>query len=657
MSETNRPAAEYRPDIDGLRAFAVFFVIIFHYFPNILPSGFIGVDIFFAISGYLITGILIKQANNGEIKFIEFYCRRIRRIFPALLCVLIAVILIGYLTLFIFEFQRLGKYVVGSGIFISNFILSLESGYFDIDGKLKVLLHLWSLSIEEQFYLLFPLFIYLIDKKKKNIALITFITFILSFTLNVLLYKIESTSVFYSPITRSWELFAGALLYIVFQNKKSFNNSINNIISVIGTLLIFISAIFLRQKNWPGFAGLLPVLGACAIIFCGKNTVLNKKIYSNKIIVYFGLISYPLYLWHWPFLYFLNVIEGQEYQDCNNFANLSIKMLLILISGLLAAITYKFIEKPIRFNSNYKKYVFALLLSMGIITLLGFIIYITSGTFGRPHVKNLRGIKFQLETYPETNEEALKYINKELCQNLELCVYSGTNYSKTIAIIGDSHATSTYHGFEKYGKIYQFNTLLLHRYIPTYEEWNNDAGWSTRQLYKNQIITDILLEKTDISIVIIVLRGYAHLINRDNTKLIDRPSIDFNKFKQSLQQTIDTLSKNNKKIYIFTGNPELPVDTVTIVGKPILNIRKELKGFYRDSLTKYHGIYNQLLSELHDATIIDVVPIFCPKTECYAFDDSGIPYYADDDHLSFAGSEFQAEGIFRNNLIDLRDIK
>jgi peptidoglycan/LPS O-acetylase OafA/YrhL len=651
MSETKRLDAEYRPDIDGLRAFAVFFVIIFHYFPNILPSGFIGVDIFFVVSGYLITGILIKQANNGKINFIEFYCRRIRRIFPALLCVLIVVLFIGYFILFSLEFQLLGKYVLDSGLFASNFFLSLESGYFDISGRQKILLHLWSLSIEEQFYLIFPLFIYLIDKKKKNIGLITFIVFILSFTLNILLYKTDPAKAFYFPITRAWELLAGALLCIFFQHKKTFNNTINNLLSVIGTLFILISAIFFKQSNWPGFAGLLPVLGACAIIFCGKNTVLNKKIYSNKIIVYIGLISYPLYLWHWPLLSFINIIKGEKYLYYNNFATLSIKIILILLSSLLASITYKYIEKPIRFNSYYKKYIFTLVSSMVIITFVGHIIYVTAGTFGRSNFKFYRDKKFQLATYYNTTEETLKYMDKQLCQKLTNCIFSGTNYKKTIAIIGDSHAFSAYHGFEEYGKKHQFNTLLLARYVPSHEDFHKEEA------YQNQLIIDALLEKNDISIVIIVLRGYMYLTGMDNTSKFIKKPMDYDKFKQSMQQTIDILSKNNKKIYLLTDIPELPIEPLMLIGKPILNLREEAKGFYRDRLTKNHDIYNQLLSELYNATIIDIVPIFCPKTECYVVDDSNTPYYLDDDHLSFIGSEYQAEGIFKNNLIDLNDIK
>jgi len=215
----NLSRPKYRHDIDGLRAIAVLSVVAFHAFPNWIKGGFIGVDIFFVISGFLISTIIFENLDKGTFSFKEFYSRRIRRIFPALLIVLASSYLLGWFTLLANEYKQLSNHIFGGASFISNIILISESGYFDNAAETKPLLHLWSLAIEEQFYIIYPFFIWF-AWKKHSLLLITISVAILSFCLNLKGIKNDVVATFYSPQTRFWELMCGSLLAWVTLYKK-----------------------------------------------------------------------------------------------------------------------------------------------------------------------------------------------------------------------------------------------------------------------------------------------------------------------------------------------------------------------------------------------------------------------------------------------------
>src|SRR6204780_505054 len=213
-ADRSKPAnhPDYRPDIDGLRAIAVLAVIGFHAFPAWIRGGFIGVDVFFVISGYLISTILLTGMERGSFRFSQFYIRRIRRIFPALIVVLLSLLVVGWLVLFSIEYMALGKHVAGSAAFVSNFVLWNEADYFDKAAPTKPLLHIWSLGIEEQFYVIWPLLLYLTWKRKAATLTLLLLLLVVSFTFNVRSAHSNPAADFYSPLTRFWELMAGAVL-------------------------------------------------------------------------------------------------------------------------------------------------------------------------------------------------------------------------------------------------------------------------------------------------------------------------------------------------------------------------------------------------------------------------------------------------------------
>ena len=334
---------KYRADIDGLRAIAVLSVVGFHAFPVWFRSGFIGVDIFFVISGYLISSILFGNLAQKSFSYREFYRRRVRRIFPALLLVTMACLVFGWFGMLAGDYEQLGKHALGGTGFVSNFLLWNEAGYFDTSAKAKPMLHLWSLAIEEQFYILWPPFLCLIWKRKWNIFAITSAIVFLSFVTNLLSFPGNPTAAFYSPLSRIWELMIGGLLAYCVLFRPAFIARHHNARSLAGLILLTVGFVFINTSQaFPSWCALLPTLGAALLISAGPQAWLNHNVLSNRIAVWFGKISYPLYLWHWPLLS-LALIQN-NYEDNSRTARIS----LVVLAILLAWLTYRFVETPIR---------------------------------------------------------------------------------------------------------------------------------------------------------------------------------------------------------------------------------------------------------------------------------------------------------------------
>ncbi|WP_201584129.1 acyltransferase family protein [Psychrobacter jeotgali] len=360
---------KYRPDIDGLRAVAVLAVVIFHAFPSSLQGGFIGVDIFFVISGFLISTIIYNSLQKGDFSFADFYSRRIRRIFPALLVVISATFIFGFLILSADEFSRLGRLVAAGIGFVANLVLWSESGYFDAATATKPLLHLWSLGIEEQFYIVWPLILLFAWKRRFNLLLVTVIVLTLSFMFNIMQIRSDPVATFYSPLTRIWEILFGSLLAWImvfrreafyqfnlkadgylsslnFISKTSGKHLFANLISTSGAILFLVGLFVITEESYfPGFWALVPALGTVMMIMAGTEAWINKNILSNKVAVWFGLISYPLYLWHWPLLSY-----GRIYYD--KAPPTGFRWIAVLLAILLAWLTVKYIEKPLRYSKR-----------------------------------------------------------------------------------------------------------------------------------------------------------------------------------------------------------------------------------------------------------------------------------------------------------------
>jgi len=335
-------STKYRPDIDGLRAIAVMLVVIFHAFPETMPGGFIGVDIFFVISGFLITGIIVRELDQERFSLLAFYNRRIRRIFPALIVVLCVTLVLGWLWMLPAAYAQLSSDVFASAAFFANIALLLQSGYFDIESARKPLLHLWSLGIEEQFYLFWPLMLMLVARLRLSMLAAVSIAGLASFVLNVALIGSNPVATFYLPFTRAWELLAGAALACSW-NQLSHSRTVSNLRAFVGIFLIATAAGVLDTKSaFPGWWAVLPVGGA-ALLLSAPAAWFCRSVLASAPLVWIGLISYPLYLWHWPLSVFFGII---------NFAPLTLleRGLTVGLSFALAWLTYRFVEIRFRFG-------------------------------------------------------------------------------------------------------------------------------------------------------------------------------------------------------------------------------------------------------------------------------------------------------------------
>ena len=351
----------YRPEIDGLRAFAILPVVLFHAGFKIFSGGFIGVDIFFVISGYLITGIISNEIKEKKFNLINFYERRARRILPNLLFVVIFSSVLSWLFLDIYSLNIFGKSVIGVVTFCSNFYFWLKGGYFSESTELMPLMHTWSLSVEEQFYLFFPILMILLSKleSKKIFNILIFLTF-LSLCLSIFavnyinpIHQSIISGAFYLLPTRAWELGIGALISIkASQNKYVFNFSIKRVffLELLGISMVLLP-IFLYSEttSFPGFASISPVLGTgILLLFCNNNTIIGRFL-ANKLFVFIGLISYSLYLWHHViFSFWRNTHLNSSIDNLHKF-------LLIVLSFAFSYISYKFIEKPFRNGSFFSQ--------------------------------------------------------------------------------------------------------------------------------------------------------------------------------------------------------------------------------------------------------------------------------------------------------------
>jgi len=354
---------KYRPEIDGLRALAIVPVILFHSGFNLISGGYAGVDIFFVISGYLITQILLNDIHCGKFSIINFYERRARRILPALFFVLISTIPFAWLLLPAGELVAYSKSITAVSLFVSNFFFWLDGGYFEVSSDLKPLLHTWSLAVEEQFYIFFPIFlIFLWRLGKKFILPVIFITAIIGLVLAQIFTQTNPTASFFLLPSRAWELAMGALAAIALFNKSasgentfsSLGPKFNELLSAIGLVFIIVSLFLLNnQTPHPGLYTLLPTVGAALVILFANGQTLTGAMLSKPLFVGIGLISFSAYLWHQPVLVFSRFLHVSANPAC------TISLIILIFS--LSILTWKFVEQPFR-RKDYinRKYIFSL---------------------------------------------------------------------------------------------------------------------------------------------------------------------------------------------------------------------------------------------------------------------------------------------------------
>ncbi len=620
---------KYRPDIDGLRAIAVLSVVAYHAYPDHIRGGFIGVDIFFVISGYLISTIILQNIEKGAFSFAEFYSRRIRRIFPALTVVLFASWCLGLLVLLPDEFEQLGRHIAAGAVFGSNFQLWSEAGYFDQAARLKPLLHLWILGIEEQFYIVWPLVLWLARRRTIQLILIAGLA-AGSFYLNVTSIKADTVATFYSPATRFWELGCGGLLAwwrltgIVSLHRAT----MANIVSVAGFILLIHGFSRINvDVGFPGLWALIPVLGAVLTIAAGPDAWLNRHILSHPVAVWFGLISYPLYLWHWPVLTFFGMTFG-------NMTNLKLAV-PITLAVTLAWLTYRFIEAPIRLGRHRAAAVAAALaVCLFAVGCLGYAAHLGKGpAWGwRTSLAEVEG---------DTGHEAFyryvagryhtcppQILADQLGRRDQLrCMQSKVGAPVDVAIIGDSHAEQLFPGLAE-----ALPPLNVAEYIGRDAPITGGRGYDT--------FFSHVLATPSIKYVILATFWHMHVLEMPEGSSEDR----------EILSVIDTLTRAGKMVYVSDDAPAFPFDAHTCK-------RYRWFGWKRcevdsDTELKRNGSELAALSKAiegrTDVRMLAIRRYFCDNAICSMIKNGRI-LYRDDHHINIEGSLMVGRKLVEDN--------
>ncbi|WP_371187903.1 acyltransferase family protein [Thalassotalea maritima] len=618
---------QFRKDINGLRAIAVIAVVLFHFNANWMPGGFAGVDVFFVISGFLMTGIIFKGIEQETFSISKFYLARANRIIPALAVLCLVLLVFGLFFLTPLDYKALGKHVLSSMTFLSNIVYWTESGYFDTASHEKWLLHTWSLSAEWQFYILYPLALIAMRKHMSLMAMRKAILAgtVIGFFLCVIATYHWANPSYYLLHTRAWEMMIGGVAYLyplklAENRKKAFE--------WLGLVLIILSYTFISKDSlWPGYLALIPVVGTFLLIQAQRN---DSFVTGNIIFQYLGKWSYSIYLWHWPF-----VVAIFYFSLTENFIYLG-----ILASVFLGFLSHKYIE-TIKFRNDFSQlsqYLkckpIGLVFSIG---LLGLIVLVNNGF-----------LKLAPHHYQELIGKSVPSPYRDTChigsyqEPSKSCEYFGENISW--AILGDSHAVEIAYALAD--KLQSDEVGLKHfSYSGCIPSYKKSADFSECSKWYNDSI-NYIIENDNIKNVVFNHRFTAHLLDGNADNYTDESEPDISREALSLVEQIDELisllASKKDNVYIFYPIPELPkpinqlIDNKLHSGESLDNIVGTSLNWYKNR--NVHMIRHFNNSKYPDNVhLINPEKIFCDQTDCYAVKD-GVPLYFDDDHPSILGA-------------------
>jgi peptidoglycan/LPS O-acetylase OafA/YrhL len=635
---------KYRPEIDGLRAIAVMSVIFYHadfnFFTfNILAGGYLGVDIFFVISGYLITLIIYKELlTTNNFNIINFYQRRIRRIIPALLVVLTFTIIFGKIILFPIPFLELTKSICSSIFFYSNYffyLIGLEYG--GIEAQFKPLLHTWSLAVEEQFYIIFPILFFIIFKLNRKFLLVLLsLLFFLSF-FSILKFNNFYNFNFYSFSSRMWEILAGSVLAYIKLNKKIENNKISKtLLTYVGSILVIYCLIFTgshSEFNYFDYNLVLVVFGTCLIILCIEEKSLIYKILTNKILVFIGLISYSLYLWHYPIFAFSKITNFTE-------GSLIKKAIIFLLILLLSITSYFVIEKPFR-NKNFFKFkiVVKYLVSMIILLLIPSIFTISSLNMKSRYTKNSGKHTLFLDN-AYYNVERKNFIKSKY--NL-----FKKNDKENILFIGNSYAEDLF--IVSFMSDYIKRKYNMSYFTIDFEEKNCLKNFNENILscssFKDKEINNQNFHNSDLVVINFLpwstVKEYMDVIN----KLI---ILNKKKEKKIILVSLRDAFKFKKRRYGFDKLDDFIYEFNRVPSKAELLLLEQFYWSKRDHSKHEINELLKILANKHNVYFYDITMDLCnkSKTSCKILtaDNSKI-YYDNVSHFTIDGAYFLSENI------------
>lgn len=624
----------YRPDIDGLRAIAVLSVVAYHIYPGLLPGGFVGVDIFFVISGFLITDLIYRKSLSNNFSFKDFYIRRIRRLAPALIAMSLAVIIYSYFLLLPKDIYSLAKSLIAQPLALQNLNFLIEGEYFQGADK-KPLLHTWSLGVEEQFYIFWPLLITFACKFRRIWLLSSLLIIIFaSFALNLIIENYSPKASFFLLPTRAWELAMGGFLAVLQYSKPESSRLkslyLSRIIGFFGVLLLIFSLVFISDdQRFPGWIAWGPVLASVLIVAVSSQPIVSLKlVLESRLLVFIGLISYSLYLWHWPIIVFAKFHNLDTHEP-------QIASALFITAIVLAILSYKYVEQPIR-TGRFAKTTNSLLL----IAVSSGIFLIAIGIFSI----QTKGLDFRFEekdrmlltaSFDQRSTNRCGFVFRAINPSAQICKINTASNShgeatKKILIWGNSHAD-------------MWSKLLLdlgeEHNIPVYLNTRNCRATADHSFCNQAVQSDIIdsISEEQITDVLLASTWYGAYGIKDQI------------FEHELTRLVTLLSEKGLQVWLLVDVPNSknldpeywygqisndPFGSITLEAHENNQRNKELK------------LFNKLSKSLNNVHVIDPTSIYCSNTDrCFGGDHTGA-WYIDQNHLTLTGAK-RASGFFK----------
>ena len=617
MSDVQR----FRADIQGLRALAIVPVVLYHAHEQWVPGGYVGVDIFFVISGYLITGIILKEIAGGGYSIADFYERRAKRLFPALFVMLTAVVLAGMIILPPPQLASLGEATVATILFLANLFYFQTSDYFSPAAEYLPLVHTWSLAVEEQFYIAFPLVIYALRRNRKLLFGVTLAGALMSLAMCVWLLGRSPSAAFYLPFARAYELLIGAALAMGFVTAAP-SQFVRNALSFVGlAMLLYCFAVFDDLTRFPGFAALLPCVGTALVIYAGQGgSSQGGRLISGSFFQFFGNISYSLYLWHWPVLVLARYV---------NLGPLSIGQagVLAAVSTTLAWASYRYVEKPIIMSRGNQRTVFAAsaagLMAIGASSMT---LFHLNGLEGRFSDRALAAMKQARQDFsPRRGDCHFQHVGQ--FRYADGCVLGGVGVPASVAIWADSFGAEMAYVIGKQmeasdGAVRQFTASAC---SPGLDE---KSTYEERCTAFNREVLAGLERDREIKAVVVA----AHYLTYQ---------VDYAEHARKLEFAVRRLQTSGKKVVLIYPVPGPSMDVPS--GLAILTDRNESDRGLAASALAFHRAAAEISRHLDGvvartgAVAIRPSDHLCGRDICPAIDPLGHALYFDDRHLSLHG--------------------
>lgn len=651
MSSSNK-SGKYICYVDGLRAFAVSAVLLFHLGFTSVTGGFIGVDVFFVISGFLITRLIVNELEHtGSFNFTQFYYRRIKRIVPALFFTLFCTLIVGLVLFAPSQLRALGRSLAAAALSLSNGLFWLESGYFNATAINKPLLHTWSLGVEEQFYFVWPFILWLVVSKlnQRFLPLTVFALALISFGLNLIFQKSYLTALYYLMPFRFFEFCIGALMVWLIKFRPA-SKLLTELACALGLGMMLYALFFLSKDTvFPSYNALIPTLGAALVIYAG-NARYTGWLFSNRIAVGLGLISYSLYLVHWPIFVFYS------YFTANEVHALGTQIVLIVASLAAALFTYYFIEQPFRYAPrDDKKAQRALMLkwipAIALTAICGGGLYLSHGLQWRIP---------QLESTPFNKEQIARDYHKAHFGGQGFAYPFGWSYkteqeAPDIVLLGDSHAQMLQHGLvNKIAKPYHKSVYMAGSsclILPGLSRLTPGDDWNT--ICPNVLKHGLAQLKKKPDSILLVSQYWLFQILMATDLTSHQPwHIDLNSSKKSEYRPLLTKLEQLRQLIgtrtlIIIGDvPGAGVrDPFACLTRPLLAKKHCMDKIDTDAQANRKAIHiNKILeyfAKQHQNTyFLNPYSVFCRDTICHALSVQGEPYYSDDNHLSEVGSNY-----------------